>query len=247
MTPFFRRIRQKLANENKFLKYSRYAIGEIVLVVIGILIALQINTWKGARQDQKEAHKILLSLKHEIETNNSIIDGSIDFYKKRLNAIKLLRIQFNPNKKVTSDSLEVLISNIATNWKYEPVKSIIESIVSSGKIDLIKNDSVKNTVHFWGTAINKHDELYRSQDELWKRNIEPIIYENYPLVVFDTILKSNFKANTDAIFNNLKNENLFFIFEHRVNILINWTEFIKQEQNNALSIINFELNETIDL
>jgi len=45
MTPFFRRIRYKLANDNQFLKYSRYAIGEIALVVFGILIALQINDW----------------------------------------------------------------------------------------------------------------------------------------------------------------------------------------------------------
>lgn len=246
MINFFRKIRKKLADNNQLFKYSRYAIGEIVLVVVGILIALQINTWNRARQDQNEAHKILLSLKHEIETNKSIIDVSIDFYRKRLNAIKRIRILFNANQKVTLDSLEVMISNIATDWKYEPVNSIIESIVSSGKIDLIENDSVKNALKYWNTGMNKHDELYKSQDELWKAKIEPIIYENYPLVVFDTILNSKFKANTDAIFNNLKNENLFFIFEHRVSFLINWTEFIKESQDNALLIIDIELNETID-
>jgi len=53
MTPFFRRIRHKLANENQFLRYSRYAIGEIVLVVVGILIALQINTWNEQRKDKE--------------------------------------------------------------------------------------------------------------------------------------------------------------------------------------------------
>lgn len=246
MINFFRKIRKKLADNNQFFKYSRYAIGEIVLVVVGILIALQINTWNRARQDQNEAHKILLSLKHEIETNKSIIDVSIDFYRKRLNAIKRIRILFNANQKVTLDSLEVMISNIATDWKYEPVNSIIESIVSSGKIDLIENDSVKNALKYWNTGMNKHDELYKSQDELWKAKIEPIIYENYPLVVFDTILNSKFRANTDAIFNNLKNENLFFVFEHRVSFLINWTEFIKESQDNALLIIDIELNETID-
>jgi len=47
MIPFFRRIRKKMADDNKPIKYMRYAIGEIVLVVIGILIALQINNWRN--------------------------------------------------------------------------------------------------------------------------------------------------------------------------------------------------------
>jgi len=50
MINFFRKKRKILANENKVFKYTRYAIGEIVLVVIGILIALQLNTWKEAKQ-----------------------------------------------------------------------------------------------------------------------------------------------------------------------------------------------------
>jgi hypothetical protein len=54
MINFFRKIRRKLANDNQFLKYSRYAIGEIVLVVVGILIALQINNWKIERFEEKE-------------------------------------------------------------------------------------------------------------------------------------------------------------------------------------------------
>ncbi len=54
MIPFFRRIRRKLADNNQLLKYSRYAIGEIVLVVIGILIALQINNWNVKKNQQEK-------------------------------------------------------------------------------------------------------------------------------------------------------------------------------------------------
>ncbi len=52
MIPFFRKIRKKMADDNKPLKYMRYAVGEIALVVIGILIALQINTWNENRKAQ---------------------------------------------------------------------------------------------------------------------------------------------------------------------------------------------------
>jgi len=53
MIPFFRKIRKKYAENNQFIKYSRYAIGEIILVVLGILIALQINNWKEERKLKK--------------------------------------------------------------------------------------------------------------------------------------------------------------------------------------------------
>ena len=60
MIPFFRKIRKKMADDNKPLKYMRYAIGEIVLVVIGILIALQINTWN---EERKNITKYIVMLK----------------------------------------------------------------------------------------------------------------------------------------------------------------------------------------
>ncbi|MCA0932429.1 hypothetical protein LCM02_08200 [Lutimonas saemankumensis] len=51
MLPFFRKIRWRLTPDNQFFKYGRYAIGEIALVVIGILIPLQINNWNEERKD----------------------------------------------------------------------------------------------------------------------------------------------------------------------------------------------------
>ena len=174
MIKFFRRIRQQLLTENKFSKYLLYAIGEIVLVVIGILIALNINNWNEERQNQKEAHKILIQLKHEFENNNDIVETSIEFQSTRLNAVKGFKTRFNHKNKITSDSLKSLVSNLGSDWKYKPVKNIIESVITSGKINLIKNDSVKNDIRYWGSAINKYDDLYRSQDELYSKNVLPI-------------------------------------------------------------------------
>jgi len=54
MIPFFRKIRKKMADDNKPMKYMRYAIGEILLVVIGILIALQVNNWNEINKDAKK-------------------------------------------------------------------------------------------------------------------------------------------------------------------------------------------------
>ena len=65
MIKFFRRIRQQLLSENKTGRYFKYAIGEIILVVIGILIALSINNWNEIRKEGSEELKIL----SEIQSN----------------------------------------------------------------------------------------------------------------------------------------------------------------------------------
>lgn len=244
MIKFFRKIRQRLLTENKLSKYLLYAVGEIVLVVIGILLALQINTWNEESKNQKEVHKILLQLKNEFETNNDLIDTCIEFQRRRLNAIEGFKYGFEQTKNISSDSLKALVSDLGSDWKYEPIKNIIESVISSGKINLIQNDSVKNAIRYWGTAINKYNDLYKSQDELYNKNILPIIVENYPLFELDLNHNSIFEANTDAIFNNLMNENSFVLINYEVALLLYWTEEgVKGQQDKILAKIDLELNE----
>ena len=78
MIKFFRKIRQQLLVENKTGKYFKYAIGEIVLVVIGILIALQINTWNEEREDKIKEKVILEDLLENIERNIVILDTGVE-------------------------------------------------------------------------------------------------------------------------------------------------------------------------
>ena len=86
MIPFFRKIRKKMADDNRPLKYARYAIGEIILVVIGILIALQINTWNEERLQKKKETKILMTLLDDLKQAELM---SIDFIEREQNNIKL--------------------------------------------------------------------------------------------------------------------------------------------------------------
>lgn len=81
MLTFFRKIRQKLLSQNKVTRYLVYALGEIVLVVIGILLALQINTWNQNRLDRKQEQQLLAQL--EIEYNKFGAIKQQDFYPKR--------------------------------------------------------------------------------------------------------------------------------------------------------------------
>ena len=78
MIKFFRRIRHKLLGEGKVKNYLLYAIGEIVLVVVGILIALQLNNFNEAKKEKLKEYKILTSLLEDFTTNQKEISQSID-------------------------------------------------------------------------------------------------------------------------------------------------------------------------
>ena len=84
MLPVFRRARKNLADENQFFKYSRYAIGEIVLVVIGILIALQINNWNEDRKDKKLELQLLKSFERSLDKDLSDMDANVRTHKKEI-------------------------------------------------------------------------------------------------------------------------------------------------------------------
>ncbi|WKK66495.1 DUF6090 family protein [Lutimonas zeaxanthinifaciens] len=80
MLPFFRKIRLRLARDNQFFKYSRYAIGEIVLVVIGILIALYINNWNERRKDLERFDQALVEVEKELIFNITSVRTGIYFH-----------------------------------------------------------------------------------------------------------------------------------------------------------------------
>jgi len=83
MIKFFRRIRQKSLTENKFSKYILYALGEIVLVVIGILIAIQLNEWRHDSSNNNQKQIVLKALQLEFETNLEQMD-TVLFYNGKI-------------------------------------------------------------------------------------------------------------------------------------------------------------------
>ncbi|MCO5726037.1 DUF6090 family protein [Robiginitalea marina] len=98
MLRFFRTLRQRLLAENKVSRYLLYAVGEIVLVVIGILIALQINTWNEARENSRAEHTFYRALLVDLESDQARIDVLSAFYLNRIeNLTWLLTRVRNPD------------------------------------------------------------------------------------------------------------------------------------------------------
>ena len=86
MIKFFRRIRQRLLSENKFRNYVLYAIGEIILVVIGILIALQINNWNEEQKTESKVQDYYVLLLEDLNSDTNFARTTIDEYSMDLNA-----------------------------------------------------------------------------------------------------------------------------------------------------------------
>lgn len=144
MIKFFRKIRQGLLTENKFSKYLIYALGEIILVVIGILIALQINNWNQIQILKKEETKILQGLLVEFSENLVKFDSH---YKNQLRRDRIIKDLLDP--KLLDAPFEIIDSLIyyhGWNYKFNPSTGIYNSVINSGKIDLISNDSLKKSI-----------------------------------------------------------------------------------------------------
>lgn len=100
MINFFRKVRRKLANDNLPLKYTRYAIGEIVLVVIGILIALQINNWNEERVIKNNINLYLGTLIQDMRGDVNIVESGRRYHVFRIHSGIYLLNQYNPQEKL---------------------------------------------------------------------------------------------------------------------------------------------------
>lgn len=118
MIPFFRKIRKKLADDNQFLKYSRYAIGEIVLVVVGILIALQINTWNEEKEKNAKVKVYLENLQQNLNSDILVLKRL-----KTINVFKFYAFQYlldqsgHPIFDHKSDELSIFPFELNSIWK----------------------------------------------------------------------------------------------------------------------------------
>ncbi|MFP4845285.1 DUF6090 family protein [Winogradskyella sp. PE311] len=144
MIKFFRKIRYNLMSENKTGKYFKYAIGEIILVVIGILIALQINTWNNNKIDEKKEKEYLNNLIEDINIQKLLVNGQINHESNmKLKCEKALSHlnSASPN----TDSLNIYLANI-TRKSFVINNPTFQDLKSSGNILLIKNNELRKKV-----------------------------------------------------------------------------------------------------
>lgn len=172
MIRFFRKIRQRLLTENpptgqagRYSKYLIYAIGEVALVMIGILLALQVNNWNNGYIERKEEKQLLTQLRTEYFLNLAQLDDKLLLRQNLITCgEKILDLVSLPKPKINPDSLNRLLSKTLIAPTFEASLGVTNEILYSGKLYLIENDELRNMISGWSGVIDEATEV----DLMWK-------------------------------------------------------------------------------
>ncbi len=247
MIKLFNKIRKQLLDQNKTRRYLKYAIGEIVLVMIGILLALQVNTWNQNRILQKEEFKILKSLHQEFSENLKRFD---EIYKKQEYRKKCIETLMSVNvNELSIDSLNALSGGVGQQWTFDPFQGNYNSVINSGKIELISSDLLKKELSEFQDLLNDYKEEEIFLNEFTANNYYPFIIDHiklefnfvfavkHPTEKEKELLKSRFIKLREAD----KYENLLiYIYGHMTDI---FTEgpILREEMESIISLLDSEI------
>ncbi|MBK7873489.1 MAG: hypothetical protein IPJ74_23905 [Saprospiraceae bacterium] len=164
MLKFFRNIRRRLLDSGSLRKYFVYAIGEIILVVIGILIALQINNWNENRKDRAKELKILINLQQDFRYTQKALETSLQSYPIEIGRLRSALGYIGMDASELTSEMKDTIYH--TNYRPTAiVEGTLNSILNTDKLELISNDSLKYLLTAYPAEVNK----FKSQQDNVKR------------------------------------------------------------------------------
>ena len=154
MTKIFHNERKKLAAENKVMAYLRYAVGEILLVVIGILIALQVNNWNENRKTNSAAQEALVSLRADFQDNAAQIKERISQVNRTTGYLNnLIKIIDRDSSTINPDSLGKYVITGGSYWNVKITSSTYDALSGAGNLDLIQNKNLRKLLaEFYSTT-----------------------------------------------------------------------------------------------
>lgn len=157
MIKFFRKIRQNLLSEGKTGKYLKYAFGEIVLVVIGILIALQLNEWNDHRKQLELEKEYYCRLLDDVRLDKEQILNLTQLTKERLVASnQSVRLLLNDGSKKIDIGTQISLSGKAIYSDFEPNNSAFEGLKYGANLNIISDKSIIKALNHY---FNRVEEL----------------------------------------------------------------------------------------
>ena len=176
----FRKLRRNLIAIGKFKSYVVYALGEIVLIVIGVSIAWKINDLNDIRKNNLVEQKIYANLDKELNTNLSLLSGLIDEYPQTIAYLEntLNYVGQNPNE--LTQGAKDTIANIFDNEVYL-LDGFINSVINTNKFEFIESDELKELIIRYPNKIQD----FKEQDEKIKiiisDRIKPVLEKHISL------------------------------------------------------------------
>ncbi len=156
MIKLFRHIRKSLLSENKMSKYFKYAIGEIILVVIGILIALQINNWNEQRINNNSAKIYIENIREELEAQiKNLNEVFVNRFQRKINGLQSAKL-YHENPTLVNDTLsflnEISYGAVGSYGVESFNQGVFESLINTGVIGNIKKDLRNEIQNHYGNS-----------------------------------------------------------------------------------------------
>jgi hypothetical protein len=252
MIKFFTKIRYNLINKGKTAKYFKYAIGEVALVMIGILLALQVNNWNEGRLEFIEEQKLLENIKGDFQEaikELKIKNEQRSWQTMSNYALSDVMLSKDYSNKRYIDSLFGRLMGTPT---YNSKSGSLTVLFNTGKINLIKNDSLKGLLFLWPQIIEDMTEGEISTVQYKNQVFSPLLnkYVNwkdiYRAFKFEGKKMKNrpsvIKANYNGLFLDSDFENSLYYMEELYSGTTNEAEEVIEYAEKIIITIDEELN-----
>lgn len=228
--------------ENKTGKYFKYAIGEIVLVVIGILIALQINNWNQGRIEQNKEQTYLSNIKRDLENQLNSIDIQLEHEKKYIVNTQPFLDYFYKHKKILLDStFNQNLTSTTERRTFVRTDPTYTDLISSGNIDIIKDITFKNNlIEYYQNLervekINQNNNIHLNDQIYFSEILKLIYYDDETTPNSEELVKiSNRIINTEE--NKLK---LINLVNYRKMLALGSTELMLEIKTETQQLLDF--------
>jgi len=239
----FRNIRQKLVNEGKTVNYLKYAIGEIILVMIGILLALQVNNWNEQRKSKLEEIKILKDFQESLQIDIIGLNRATNANTRAKNSMNFL-LDYMEKDLPYNDSLKYHFGNTTFHWLYGISNSVVDALKSKG-LNLISNDSLKQriiNIYTWSNSTFQDDQIrYRNIIINASRNIYNTRFDEFWFSNYETWKGGNSVENNDFTINDIVLEMVPNDFE-KLKKDNEYIYFLKSQRNQYNWLIENQCN-----
>ena len=253
MLTFFRRIRKGLLDGGATRKYLLYAIGEILLVMIGILLALQVNNWNESLKEQQSELMLLRSLKEEITANLEELDGGIKLHVASKDMCLTILEHFgDQNRTIDTDFLDSLVELASAPYTINLKKGIVKSIIATGDLKYLTNDLIVQFVTVFEDMLEESTKGFERLIGVWQEQLWPL--ENLYIRRMSRIKESNefFGYNLpqdgsisdyDSFFHDIALENSYMLTLYELTTIIENEKLLLENMETVLDLVNSELIE----
>lgn len=201
MIQVFKKIRQKLIQEKRLRNYVIYAIGEILLVVIGILLALQFSNWNEKRQEVQKEIWYLDNLANDMFNQKDGLQELQEYFTETLKISEDLLRDYKEQKDYTKiDSLSHKLNMLMITYIYPKVDNTYRELISSGRVSLIENDDLLNDIIDFYLAINEIEILFQvNEKQVFYGEVYPVLNKYAEIDLLDYSSNEDFNTDDKAV------------------------------------------------